>query len=220
MVQEMDDDSRNFFGYWRGPRAMAYASGGDSDLPDPRDYIDESWDPTLREQIVERLSLGAAYARWMGYSSCRICGCLNGTKCFTLDGTWVWPEGFSHYVEEHGVRPPQEMVDHLLGIHEALLDEMRLYHKTVEDRVTEYQSEMYTRCEGPCETEVRDYHKPGEFQCTIRHGSGGSMGGPGCQRRSRKLQDDLDVERKRHAEALGGLVKKPWDGGIFWVADR
>ena len=31
------------------------------------------------------------------------------------DGTYVWPEGLAHYVEEHNVRLPQQFVDHVLA---------------------------------------------------------------------------------------------------------
>jgi len=31
------------------------------------------------------------------------------------DGTYVWPEGLAHYVEEHNVRLPQKFVDHVLA---------------------------------------------------------------------------------------------------------
>ena len=29
------------------------------------------------------------------------------------DGHYVWPFGFAHYVEAHGVKPPQEFIDHV-----------------------------------------------------------------------------------------------------------
>ena len=31
--------------------------------------------------------------------------------CDLTDGRWVWPQGFAHYVEVHGVRPPQAFLD-------------------------------------------------------------------------------------------------------------
>ena len=31
------------------------------------------------------------------------------------DGTWVWPQGLSHYVEVHGVVLPEEFVSHVLS---------------------------------------------------------------------------------------------------------
>ena len=51
--------------------------------------------------------------KWRGYSTCRICGLSpNGSTCIA-DDTFVWPEGFAHYIEEHSVRPPQEFIDHV-----------------------------------------------------------------------------------------------------------
>ncbi len=35
-----------------------------------------------------------------------------GSMCLT-DGTYGWPQGFAHYVEAHGVRPPEEFVRHV-----------------------------------------------------------------------------------------------------------
>lgn len=45
---------------------------------------------------------------YKGYSTCRVCDLRNGCNEFqatALGVTWVWPEGFSHYVEAHNVRP-------------------------------------------------------------------------------------------------------------------
>lgn len=51
---------------------------------------------------------GPAY---MGYSTCRMCGQLNGTAEYN-DDTFAWPEGLAHYVYEHKVRLPKDFVDH------------------------------------------------------------------------------------------------------------
>ncbi len=48
-----------------------------------------------------------------GYSTCRICGCRNGSQAHTLDG-WVWPEGFRHYIDVHNVKPSAEFIEWLL----------------------------------------------------------------------------------------------------------
>jgi hypothetical protein len=40
----------------------------------------------------------------MGHSTCRLCGKQNGASEYTVEH-WTWPEGFQHYVLEHGVRP-------------------------------------------------------------------------------------------------------------------
>jgi hypothetical protein len=31
------------------------------------------------------------------------------------DGTWVWPQGLVHYVDEHGLGLPEEFVDQVLA---------------------------------------------------------------------------------------------------------
>lgn len=31
------------------------------------------------------------------------------------DGTWVWPSDLAHYVEKHGVRVPDEFMEHMSG---------------------------------------------------------------------------------------------------------
>lgn len=49
------------------------------------------------------------YDEYKGYSPCRICGLNNGSAeyRFALDGetTFIWPEGYMHYIRDHGVRP-------------------------------------------------------------------------------------------------------------------
>src|SRR4051812_25522741 len=46
-----------------------------------------------------------------GLSRCRLCGKDNGSSEFT-DGTHQWPEGLAHYVSDHSVRLPRELVEH------------------------------------------------------------------------------------------------------------
>lgn len=48
--------------------------------------------------------------RWRGVTRCRICGILNGSKCFHRDGL-AWPQGFKHYIEAHGLKPDQVFID-------------------------------------------------------------------------------------------------------------
>jgi hypothetical protein len=45
---------------------------------------------------------------WKGYSPCRICELANGSVSYRLqigDITFTWPEGYIHYIRDHGVRP-------------------------------------------------------------------------------------------------------------------
>lgn len=98
-------------GYWLGP----YAPG----WPDPRNFVDPSWDVDERDQIVNYLGRGMAVRYYMGKSACRFCGQLVGSGEYS-DGTFVWPEGLAHYVAEHDVRLPAAFVDHACRTTEAL----------------------------------------------------------------------------------------------------
>lgn len=92
-------------GYWRGPRTS-------DRWPRPQDMVDWSWDEEDREAVADYLARGHISRSCMGYSDCRICGVKNGVLEFS-DGTYVWPEGLSHYVVEHGVRLPSQFVEHV-----------------------------------------------------------------------------------------------------------
>lgn len=58
----------------------------------------------------------------MGLSPCRLCGRQTGAMEYT-DGTFVWPEGLAHYVDEHAVRLPKRVVEHALRRVQAIEDE-------------------------------------------------------------------------------------------------
>ena len=99
----------------RGCKAIGYwFNDHHQDLPTPQDYVDPKWNATERAAMVRYLKAGHVKASWRGWSNCRICNCHNGSQCLG-DGTYVWPEGFAHYVQAHGVRPPDEFVKHVLG---------------------------------------------------------------------------------------------------------
>lgn len=85
----------------------------DAALPDPHGYVDLGWDAAERLSVADYLDRGVRKYAWLGWSNCRFCRRPNGTRCLT-DGTFVWPEGFGHYVRAHAVRPPAEFVDHAL----------------------------------------------------------------------------------------------------------
>lgn len=81
-------------------------------LPDPRDFVDPDWDARERETVVDYLRAGRRVRPQMGSSRCRLCGSSSGSAEQT-DGTYLWPEGYAHYVSEHAVRPPREFVEHV-----------------------------------------------------------------------------------------------------------
>jgi hypothetical protein len=89
-------------GYWR--------SDSHPELPDPTEFVDSAWDPEERDAVAGYLRSGTVARAFMGYSPCRLCGEPNGSLEFT-DGDLLWPEGLAHYLDEHGVRLPDVIVE-------------------------------------------------------------------------------------------------------------
>jgi hypothetical protein len=58
-------------GYWNGPGDLAK-------WPDPRHFFDPDWDSDERERTVSYLTRGYYARAYMGKSTCRMCGMLNG----------------------------------------------------------------------------------------------------------------------------------------------
>jgi hypothetical protein len=104
-------------GYW--------TTGPSSDLPDPTDFVDPSWSEEERHMVRLYLASGTIARTFMGLSPCRICGKHNGSLEYT-DGTYLWPEGLAHYVDEHQVRLPDQLVRHaverLVSLESAQID--------------------------------------------------------------------------------------------------
>lgn len=83
-------------GFWR--------SSYEESLPMPVTQV-KPWDG--RGQFLADLESVEQRLRpdlYKGWSTCRCCGCPNGSAEFKAEG-WEWPEGFKHYVAEHNVRP-------------------------------------------------------------------------------------------------------------------
>jgi hypothetical protein len=96
---------RRLIGYWRNEQHPEY--------PDPTDLVDESWDAEERHMVWSYLCSGTMVVSYMGLSTCRVCGKHNGALEFS-DGTYQWPEGLAHYVYDHAVRLPPELVEHAI----------------------------------------------------------------------------------------------------------
>jgi hypothetical protein len=127
------DRPYKFLGYWHSVKVMGDKFGmvvstchgfdryeekfGPGALPLPNEWVDTSWDAAERERVVVYLKNAQTHESWRGNSFCRFEGCettyLAGHRDLT-DGTYVWPEAFHHYVDVHGVKPPQEFVDHVM----------------------------------------------------------------------------------------------------------
>lgn len=96
-------------GFWKG----SLFDG----LPDPRRLVDVTWDPHERALVVAYLKAGREANAFFGYSHCRFeCGKQDrDLGCHDLtDDVYVWPEGYAHYIEDHGVRPPADFVAHVM----------------------------------------------------------------------------------------------------------
>jgi hypothetical protein len=100
-------------GYW--------SSGPDDQWPDVNDFIDASWDADERARVLSHLRHGLVARAYLGRSLCRICGQPNGSTELT-DGTYLWPEGLAHYVDDHGVRLPVEFAVHVSDIAQSFDD--------------------------------------------------------------------------------------------------
>ncbi|MBD3408403.1 MAG: hypothetical protein GF411_19930 [Candidatus Lokiarchaeota archaeon] len=65
------------------------------------------------ENALKTSDLGKIVA-YRGYSHCRICDQLNGSKEYHYN-EWIWPQGFKHYIESHNVMPSQDFMDMITG---------------------------------------------------------------------------------------------------------
>ena len=74
------------------------------DLPHPT--VNPQIDPTLRLRAVSWLNNGKLLNSYRGFSTCRICGCVNGSIELGRDG-YVYPEGLVHYITDHNVWLPE-----------------------------------------------------------------------------------------------------------------
>jgi len=91
-------------GYWR--------SEADDGWPDPHELIDETWDEQERDRVASYLERGFVPWAALGWSDCRLCGRANGSAELT-DGMYLWPEGLAHYVRDHSVRLPADVLAHI-----------------------------------------------------------------------------------------------------------
>lgn len=98
-------DGRLRIGYWAGP--------GHTGLPPVTEFIDHSWDLSERKIVADYVAGGRRVEAFYGWSDCRFCRRPNGTSDLG-DDIYVWPEGFAHYLRDHGVKPDQAFIDHVL----------------------------------------------------------------------------------------------------------
>jgi len=99
-------------GYWKpGPADHVADEAG---WPAVADFVDEQWDEAERDRVIAYLDQGLVPWVQAGVSRCRFCGAGNGSAERT-DGAYLWPEGFAHYLRDHGVRPPVSVIRHIVS---------------------------------------------------------------------------------------------------------
>ncbi|GAB2585322.1 hypothetical protein Aab01nite_53020 [Paractinoplanes abujensis] len=81
----------------------------DGEWPDVCGFLSETEDP-VRASVAAFLRSGRTLVASPGFSVCRLCGARNGSTDLTDGSHFVWPSGLAHYVEDHGVRLPEEVV--------------------------------------------------------------------------------------------------------------
>lgn len=82
----------------------------------PLFLVDAAFDESNCKKITEYLTQGEELFAWLGFSHCRFrCEVENdemGCRDLT-DGEWVWPEGFSHYIQNHKLSLPIDFIEHI-----------------------------------------------------------------------------------------------------------
>lgn len=105
MTSGRDSAGRIRIGYWR--------SEEQPELPRPKFFVDSTWNKSEREQVASYLDGCATANKYKGPSTCRFCKKQIGT-CDKTDGVYIWPEGFSHYLREHNVKPFGKFIHYIL----------------------------------------------------------------------------------------------------------
>ncbi len=100
-------------GYWRREAGNGWSF--DDRWPAPANFVDRSWDVDERDAVSDYLRRGFVVRAYMGYSPCRLCDRETNGNLELSDGVYVWPEGLSHYVLDHGVRLPEPFVAHVMA---------------------------------------------------------------------------------------------------------
>ncbi len=102
---------------WIGP----WADDSHPERPHPRDYIDQTWDERERGKVAVYLEGGFILGAPLdGDGSCSMCGKKYYRGFVRTDGTFIWRDGLSHYVDEHSVRLPQVFIDHVKAMGERI----------------------------------------------------------------------------------------------------
>jgi len=80
-----------------------------------KDFVDEEWDPTELEKIVQYLR--SCYPTGYSYFEMLPCYICNEYDVLSsqdmIDGEWIFPEALIHYVEQHNVVPTTAFLERI-----------------------------------------------------------------------------------------------------------
>ena len=93
-------------GYWK--------SDEEPHLPHPKEFQDNTLSKNEKELVINHIENARVAISYRGFSWCRFeCGEANmGTECLT-DGTYIFPEGLTHYIKDHNIRLPEKFISHI-----------------------------------------------------------------------------------------------------------
>lgn len=97
-----------YIGFWSDSKYTATA-----DRPWPVATVGQTKDVREFVDKLERVEKITPAKHYRGMSTCRICKQMNGSKEYNTD-QWTWPEGYLHYIKDHGVEVPFEFVNYIL----------------------------------------------------------------------------------------------------------
>lgn len=66
------------------------------------------------EKLAEVEETKAKRVQYKGYSWCRVCDKDNGSAEFYF-GDYCWPQGYSHYIQEHNVAVDPDFFDFIIN---------------------------------------------------------------------------------------------------------
>lgn len=95
----------NDIGFWSAPGSLSLL-----------DEIDKAHDSSWKIQNPQEYAIVLAYLNtpertegYRGWSTCRVCKCPNGSQDW-FKGPFRYPQGYVHYLVEHGFKPPQHVI--------------------------------------------------------------------------------------------------------------
>ena len=101
-------------GYWNTP----YEDGPDARCKEVVQHIAPMTNH-LVDALVAYMDAGDFCTQYRGFAGCRVCGTTLGTMdMVTPDRKWRFPEKWQHYIQAHGVRPPEAFVEDALRWYE------------------------------------------------------------------------------------------------------